>query len=190
MPSPGRNSPRLGSAAGGLGLDLNANLGFSLSDMTSCESTDRCSLAPWYVGSMVAAVAIGWLSARLNLAGLAPVGILPLGIGIALGAAISGLAAAMRVTCRARLVVGTLVFSLVTVAAEHTWLYRDFRRQWHAARTNEPQVALFRPEIPWTPSEYMARELSPGTTVLWAADAALIAGAAIGSVLVWQRAYR
>jgi hypothetical protein len=91
------------------------------------------------------------------------------------------------VTCRTRLVLGTVALALVTVLAEHAWLYRDFRRQWHEARSRSAEVALFRPEAPWSPAEYFAREASAGRIALWVVDATLIIVVAIGCGLVAQR---
>jgi ABC-type uncharacterized transport system permease subunit len=141
----------------------------------------------WYLAGGVAAVAVGWLAAIFHGTGHAPVGLVSLGVGAALGAALAVLAARLHVTCRTRLVVGTILLSLVTIIAEHAWLYRDFRRQWHRARNESAQVALFRPESPWSPAEYFARELATRRAALWGADAVLIAGAAAGSVLLGLR---
>jgi hypothetical protein len=62
----------------------------------------------------------------------------------------------------------------VTVIAEHAWLYSQFRRGWQASRAANPQVAMFRPEAPWPPSEYFAREIASGSLPFWCLDAALI----------------
>jgi hypothetical protein len=117
----------------------------------------------------------------------APVGILSLGVGLGLGAILTGLAAARHVTCRRRLIIGAALLAIVAVLAEHAWLYRDFRRQWHEARAQSPHIALFRPEAPWSPTEYFAHEASPGRVVLWCADAALVTAATVGTVAVARR---
>ncbi len=147
----------------------------------------------WYAAGLVAAIAIAWLAALLHLSGNAPVGLLSLGVGIALGAALSALAASGhrlqggRLAGRRRLVAGTLILALLTVLAQHAWLYHDFRRQWHEARAESPEVALFRPETPWSPREYFARELTPQRAALWFVDAALITAAAVGTALFLRR---
>ena len=141
----------------------------------------------FYVAGAVAAIAIGWLAAKLHVAGFAPIGLLSLGIGIALGAALCSMAASQRLASRRQCVVGALVMAIVTVLAEHAWLYQDFRRQWHEARAESAAVALFRPETPWSPAEYFARELTPGRAALWVLDAVLITAAAVGVVIVWSR---
>jgi hypothetical protein len=134
----------------------------------------------FYFGGLVAGVAVGWAAAEFNLSGWAPVGLLSLGVGGMLGLVVAKLADLAGVRCPKRLVVGTVLFALVTVFAEHTWLYRDFRRQWTDARAREPQVALFRPETPWSPAEYVRHEWSPGRLALWCVDATLIVASAVG----------
>jgi hypothetical protein len=147
----------------------------------------------WYAAGLIAAVAIAWLAAVLHLSGHAPIGILSLGTGIVLGMVLSAIAAARhrpqggRAVGRRRLVVGTAILALVTVVAEHAWLYRDFRRQWHEARATSAEVAMFRPEEPWSVGEYFRRELTPRRAALWCLDAALITAAAVGTVLAFDR---
>jgi len=67
-----------------------------------------------------------------------------------------------------------VLLAIVTVLAQHAWLYHSFRQQWHEARAKSPEVALFRAEAPWSPREYFARELTPYRAALWCLDAALI----------------
>jgi len=141
----------------------------------------------WYITSAGAALAIAWLAAMLHVSGHAPLGLVSLGVGAALGATISVIAASQRLAGQRRLILSTLLFALLTVLAQHAWLYLDFRRQWHEARAASPEVALFRPESPWSPAEYLARELTPGRAGLWALDAALIVAAAVAVVVMWQR---
>jgi hypothetical protein len=144
-------------------------------------------MVTWYLTSAGAAFAIAWLAAILHLSGHAPIGLVSLGVGAALGAALSGIAAALRVAGRTPGVLSVAVLALVTILAQHAWLYIDFRRQWHEARANSAQIAMFRPESPWSPAEYLARELTPGRASLWALDAVLIMAAALGVVIWWQR---
>jgi ABC-type uncharacterized transport system permease subunit len=141
----------------------------------------------WYITGAGAAVAIAWVGAMLHVSGHAPLGLVSLGVGAALGAALSAIAATLRVASRSQLIFGTLMFAVMTALAQHAWLYVDFRRQWHEARAASPEVALFRPESPWSPAEYLARELTPVQTALWTLDAALVAAAAVAVVIWWQR---
>ena len=137
----------------------------------------------FFLSGIGAGAAIGWAAARCHLGGWAPVGLLSLGVGGLLGLVIAKLAARIGESNRKNLVIGTVLFALVAVLAEHAWLYRDFRRQWVDARAREPQVALFRPEEPWSPAQYIRHEWSPGRLVLWSVDATLIVAGAVGVVL-------
>jgi hypothetical protein len=137
-------------------------------------------------GGAAAAVTLGWVAAKLNVSGFAPVGLLPLGIGIALGASVCGLVGRGGVPRWSRLVIGTTAFGILAALAEHAWLYRDFCRQWREARAGQTQLAMFRPETPWSATEYFAREATPGHVALWCADAAILVAAAVG-VVVWRR---
>jgi hypothetical protein len=141
----------------------------------------------WYLAGALAAIAVGWLTATLNVAGIAPIAILSLAVGALLGAILGGIAALTQVTCRKQLIVGTIALAILTVLAEHAWLYRDFRRQWHEARANSAEVAMFRSETPWSPGEYFGRELSSWRAVYWCVDAMLVVSAAIVTVLVWPK---
>lgn len=145
-----------------------------------------------FIMSAGAALAIAWLAAQLHLSGHAPFALISLGVGAALGAALSAIAATGhraeggRVAGRSPGLLTTVIFAIVTVLAQHAWLYSDFRRQWHQARAASAEIALFRPESPWSPAEYVAHELTPARAALWALDAALIVAAAVGVVVWWQ----
>jgi hypothetical protein len=141
----------------------------------------------WYVGGMVAAIAVGWIAALCHSYGIAPVGIISIVIGLLLGTALSTLAAIQRIAGARKLVIGTTLLALLTVVAQHAWLYHDFRRQWHDERAKSPQVAMFRPEEPWSPQEFFAHEATPKRVTLWLVDAALIIGTAVTVVLIRQR---
>jgi hypothetical protein len=140
----------------------------------------------WYAVGAMAAIAIAWLAAVLHIAGRAPIGIISVAVGISLGALLSALAARQRLACRRRLIVGTILLAILAVVAEHAWLYRDFRRQWHEARAKSPEAALFRPESPWSPREYFTNELTTRRAALWCLDGALIIAATVGTALAWN----
>lgn len=136
------------------------------------------------VSGVAAAVGVGLAAATISRTGWAPVGIFSLGVGIAVGVAASKLARWSQIACPTRVAVATLVMALATVVAQHAWLYRDYRQQWHTVREREPALAWFRPETePMAPGEYFATEYSPARLAFWAIDAALVAAAAIGTVL-------
>jgi len=141
----------------------------------------------WYLAGAIAAISVAWLAAKLNIAGVAPIGILSLAVGALLGAVLGGIATLTHVTCRKQLVVGAIVLSILAVLSEHAWLYRDFRRQWHEARAANAHVAMFRPVEPWSPDEYLGRELSSGRGVYWCMDAMLVVSAAVVTVLAWPK---
>lgn len=156
------------------------------------KTTSLClpvSLSPClFLGAGVGvAAAIGCVAAKLNAAGFAPIGLLPLVAGVVLGLAVSRMAMVLHVACTTQLVIGTLVFALVTVAFEHAWLYRDFRREWIEARAANPQVALFRSEMPWSLGEYTDHEWTRRRAVLWCADAAILVASAMTAVFIANR---
>ncbi len=138
----------------------------------------------WFLGGVAAGAAIGWIAARCHASGIAPVGLVSLGAGLALGYVLSKLAAATGMAVSKRLLLGVAAFALVAVFVEHAWLYWDFRRQWQEARLANPQVALFREAEPWTPAEYLWREVSTARIGLWCVDAALVVAGAVGVVFL------
>jgi hypothetical protein len=154
------------------------------------DGQTRRSVLRWYAGGAVTAVAMAFVAARLNLWGIAPVGLLPIGVGILFGTILCALAAQLHVTGGMRLLLGTIALAIFVVLAEHAWLYHDFRRQWHEAREESAEVAMFRPETPWTPAEYFGREASAHRLVLWVCDAALIVAAATVTVVFMGRQSR
>ena len=131
--------------------------------------------------------------AGATLSGRAPVGLVSLGVGMALGLALSKLAARRRRRRRPTAANHRRrsYSQFVTVVAEHTWLYRDFRRQWQEARAKraaggDVPAAKSRGRRPST----FAHELSPARVTLWCVDAALIVAAAVGAVIVSMRRQR
>lgn len=144
------------------------------------------SLLTWYwlLAGTIAAIAVGWLAAQINLSPRAPLGLTSLAIGSLLGAALAYLAATLRVAGRSTLLLGTIFIAIVLIAAEHAWLYRDFRGQWREAREKSAAVAMFRDENPPSPQVYFSREFNGP---LWTFDALAIVGAAATVVFVWQR---
>ena len=142
----------------------------------------------WCGAGVVAAIVVAWFAALVHASGHAPVGLVSLAVGILLGAALSGLAAALRIAGIRRLVVGAVVLAIVAVFAEHAWLYLDFCRQWQAERAKSAAVAMFRPEAPWSPAEYFSHEATHQQLMLWGLDSALITLSAAGTVFLLRRA--
>jgi hypothetical protein len=141
----------------------------------------------WYGAGAVAAIAIAWLAALVHASGHAPLGVVSLAVGISLGIVLKKIAVTQRVTCRRRLIIGTLLLAIVAVLAEHTWLYLDFRRQWQEAREKSPQVAIFRSESPWSPKEFFLNEATPQRTAVWCIDALVIIASSVGTVVVLSK---
>jgi hypothetical protein len=144
--------------------------------------TSRISLS--VLAGVFVAVALGWFAAKLNAAGVAPIGLLSLAVGIALGAATGRLAIAVGITCRKRVLLATVVLTILTILAEHAWLYREFCRQWREAWASQAKIAMFRPEAPWSAAKYFAQEATPSRIALWCVDAVLIVTGAITTALV------
>lgn len=129
---------------------------------------------------------IGWLASIVHASGHAPLGLTSLVFGSILGATMSGIAASLEITETRRLVIGTILVAMLTVLAEHAWLYLDFLRQWQQAIAAKPQAALFR-QAPPSAAEYFSHELTPASAALWCLDALLIVANATGAVFVLQR---
>jgi hypothetical protein len=149
------------------------------------------SLLSWYLGGAIAAIAVGWLAAQVHASGHAPIGLTSLGVGALLGALLIALAATVGIVGGRQLALSAVLFAGITIAAEHAWLYRDFRGQWQEARKS-PAVAIFRSEAfhaekPPSPREYFEHEFNGP---LWSLDAAFIAITAVGTVIVLQRLRR
>jgi hypothetical protein len=141
----------------------------------------------WYAAGTIAALAIGLAAAAVHASGNAPIGLVSVAVGIALGTALSTLAASQRLAGSKHLVMGTLLLAIVTVLAEHAWLYLDFRRQWHQSRAQSTEAAMFRDESPPPPEVYFTLEFTPGRAALWIVDAVIITASAVGIVFVLRR---
>lgn len=132
-----------------------------------------------YLLGFVAAIAIAWLSAVIHASGRAPLGLTSIAVGAVLGIVIANIAASQRLAGAPRTVLAALLLSIVTILAQHAWLYREYRRQWHDARTSSPHAMLFRSEEfqadkPLSPREYVKHEATSQSIGLWFFDGALI----------------
>jgi hypothetical protein len=77
------------------------------------------------------------------------------------------------------------------LAAEHVWIYRDYRQQWHRVRTEHPELALFRDEkAPIPPADYLAGEISAGRALYWLADGALLIAATVVIVAIGRHRWK
>jgi hypothetical protein len=91
----------------------------------------RRVVLPLLVGA-IAVVFLGWIAAKLNFAGFAPFGLLPLANGAMLGLVLVRAAwtASAGAASRKFLIASAIGFALLAVLVEHTWIYLDFCRQW------------------------------------------------------------
>lgn len=140
----------------------------------------------WYSAGAAVAIAIAWLASLIHASGHAPVGLVSLSVGVALGFALAKLATALQVTGIRRLVVGTILIATLAIAAEHAWLYLDFRQQWRQSR-EKPHVAVFRSETPWSLAQFFKNEATPQRAALWAVDAAFIVAGAVTTIALRSR---
>jgi hypothetical protein len=141
-------------------------------------------------GGAAVAVALGWGSAMLHVAGKAPVGLLSLGVGVVLGLLLVALAVLTSTPSRRTLIVAAVLLAILTAVAEHGWLYQAYRQKWRQNRVEQPAAAFFRPDdAPLSLTGYIQRELnySPGQWKFWLLDAGLILCGAAGVVLVRDR---
>jgi hypothetical protein len=132
----------------------------------------------------VAAIVVGWLSAVIHASGHAPVGLTSFFVGALLGVVVGAIAGSFKLRRARTLAVGAIAFALITIIAEHAWLYRDYCRQWEEARTRSVAAATFPNATPPTITEWFKHEWSP---LLWLTDAALITITAAATTLSASR---
>ena len=125
----------------------------------------------WIALSAFAAIIVGWLSALIHASGHAPIGLTSFFVGAVLGIVIGVIAASQGIRAAKVLIFGAVALALITIVAEHAWLYRDYCRQWDQARTRSVAAATFPDATPPTMTEWFKHEWSP---LLWLTDAALI----------------
>jgi hypothetical protein len=134
---------------------------------------------------MLASIAVAWFGAVLHAAGRAPIGLISISLGVVLGALIGSIAATGHngrrgpVAVGRRVILAAVTLSVITILAQHAFLYLEFRRQWHEAREKSPHAALFRSEefeddAPLSPADYFRHEATPRRIALWCIDATLI----------------
>src|SRR3712207_8939690 len=58
----------------------------------------------------------------------------------ALGAALSALAAMLRIAGPKRLIAETLILAFLTALAQHAWLYVHFRQQWQRSEEHTSEL--------------------------------------------------
>jgi hypothetical protein len=138
----------------------------------------------WFFAGGLAAVVVGWFAAKVHASGYAPLGLTSLAVGAFLGAVLGFAATHLRRNETWFLLLSAILFSSLTIVAEHAWLYLEFRGQWTESREKSPTVAMFRLAEPPAPQVYFARDWNPR---LWIADAAIITVATIGVLFAMIR---
>jgi hypothetical protein len=136
-------------------------------------------MCAWFAAGFAVALALAWVVAKLHAAFTAPLGLVSIGFGLIFGIALAAIAMLLNLRSQRALFVGTCVLTAVAIVAQHAWLYVEFRREWHRARATTPEIAMFRPEAPWSPAEYFGNELKAGRAPVWWLDALGIAVPAI-----------
>ena len=148
-------------------------------------------LSAWLACGAGWGVFLAWLSVRLQKSGFAPVGVLSLLIGLALGAGLWGLLRWLQFGHRRGALAGTLLLAAGVVGGEHTFAYCDYRVSFERAMQSDPKLAFARASNPAmqprTFAEYMHWEDNRGRLWLWGIDAVLIALAST-FVVAWGSA--
>jgi hypothetical protein len=142
---------------------------------------DLLSIATWAFLGLVAAILSGALSASIQLAGFAPIGLTSVATGSALGTVLAGLAHLCHTWPNRTTLLLTLLFAAAAVVTQHVWMYRGYCDQWHRVYDEKPAVALFRDESgPKSIGVYLLEEATPVRTLMWGVDAVLIAATTAG----------
>jgi hypothetical protein len=144
-------------------------------------------MGAWFAAGLAVALALAWVVAMLHGAFTAPLGLVSIGFGLVLGIALAAIAMLLNLRSQRTLMVGTCILTAIAILAQHAWLYVEFRREWHRARAITPEIAMFRPEAPWSPAEYFGNELKSGRALIWCLDALCIAVPAIAVFWMMER---
>jgi hypothetical protein len=140
-----------------------------------------------YGFGVIVAILTGSVAALIHASGHAPIGLVSIGVGAALGAIYSSIAIWQGAVRNRWFFLSTVVLAILTVLSEHDCLYLDFCRQWRESRAESPQVAMFRSEAPLSIREYFAIQWTPQMAAFWCLDAVLIIASALGTVAVFSK---
>jgi hypothetical protein len=139
----------------------------------------------WFLPTVFAAIAMARVSVWIQQVGIAPVLVIPLLAGGAVGLLASAMAVQNGEQSRARLAMGLVISALCMAAASHGFFYLDYYRQFEAGVLGNPKVVLwalqdqnFQPR-PHTFLEYLASS-APKNWPLWIVDAAAMIAGAVG----------
>ena len=114
----------------------------------------------WYGAGALAAIAIAWLAALVHASGHAPIGLVSLAVGIAIGFAIVKITTALQVAKHRRnLIIGAILFAIVAIlsyAAETAATARTtldaYNAAWAAYNANPHRFHGRRPTPPKIPT--------------------------------------
>jgi hypothetical protein len=145
-------------------------------------------LVAWLAAGLALAIALAWLSIRLQVAGFAPVGLFSILLGAALGGGLVLLLRWLAIGHRKSILAGTIVLAIATSLGQFWFAYRDHVAQSAATLRNNPKAALFRGEdeagfFPSFAKWLSAKAAHRANVAWWTADAVAVAVAATG--LVW-----
>lgn len=140
----------------------------------------------WLASGAVVAVVLAWLSLQLQTAGFAPVGLLSLLLGAALGGVLVGLLRLLGIGHRPTLLGGSLLLAFALAGSQHWLAYQADRARFDEALEQHPTFAFAQASGTEfgarTFGEYLQLEAHAGRRWLWILDAGLIALAAVAIV--------
>jgi cytochrome c-type biogenesis protein CcmH/NrfF len=150
------------------------------------ETAKTRTFVLWIIPAVVVAAAVARVSVWVQ-PHFAPLVLFPLLVGAALGAILCGLIEIAHLSDARLALVGTMLVALLTALAEHGFFYMDYR----AALARKALEFGITEEIltPSTFGEYMDAQaaLDDRQTLLWIANAALLALSATGMVLWYMK---
>lgn len=145
------------------------------------------SIATWTFLGLAAAIFSGAVSASIQLAGFAPIGLTSVATGSVLGVGLAGLAYLCHTQPNRTTLLLTFLFATAAVVTQHVWMYRGYCDQWHRVHDENPAITLFRNESgPKSIGVYMRAEATPVRTLMWGVDAVLIAATTAGCFVIFR----
>ena len=145
------------------------------------------SVAIWTFLGLAAATLSGAVSASIQLAGFAPIGLTSVATGFVLGVSLAGLAYLCHTPPNRIMLLLTFLFATAAVVTQHVSMYRGYCDQWHRVHDENPALTLFRNEsAPESIGVYMRAEASPARTLIWGFDAVLIAATTAGCFVIFR----
>ena len=145
------------------------------------------SVATWTFLGLAAAILSGVISASIQLAGFAPIGLTSVATGFVLGVSLAGLAYLCQAPPNRTMLLLTFLFATAAVVTQHLSMYRGYCDQWHRVHDENPAITLFRNEsAPKSIGVYMWAEATPMRTLIWGFDAVLISATTAGFFVIFR----